>query len=276
MPKDNSRRLFADLIQQASTYYGNWTPNQTVEVGDYGILNRETAEFEKEGSIYDEDFKPELAIHDQYPVEKTEPDDQYIVVSRGGKVQSFDAKFGAEYPGIVQSTIKGRWQFGRGRGAVVVLHKPMELVIKNRSKLLPHLTEALQGKALVESVYKCPMYALVLTQKSDAGSDVAVGLDLAKGGGAMLKGHWNYYTSSGVWRSGGEDGGSTYYPLYTLRTPKPPNFLARLLGHRGPGEPLEMPEGEDGFETYQPPWNVLNDEGEEYTPSDEGEASDDE
>ncbi|TFY79557.1 hypothetical protein EWM64_g4456 [Hericium alpestre] len=271
-PETSSGRLFTDLIQEASMRYGNWSPNQQMKVGDYGKLNRETAEFEKDGSIYDEDFMPELKIKENHDVEEQQPEDEFIVVSREGKTQGFDADFTAAYPGIASSHIKGRWSFGRGRGAVVVLHKPVEKMIKDRSMLLPKLTDTLKDRALVTSVFECGMFALLLTQKAEQLSDAAVGLNLLEKVGIGLNGTWNHYTSSGVWRCGGEEGKSIFYPLYSLRQPKvqKPRWK-RLLGLRG--SPEVQYEDEDDFEAYQPPWNVLDDDGNEI-PTSDGEDED--
>jgi len=265
--KDNSRRLFVDLIKDASEYFGNWSPNQVIRVGDYGVLNK-TGEFEKGGSIYDSKFAPDLNIGQKHPVQPCVQEDQHIVLSRGCEGRGFEADFSIHHPEIIKSTIKGRWSFSRGRGAVLFLHKPTELIIKDKEMLLPHLqfNKTLEDKALVTSVYTCPMFAMLLTNNRDKTAEAAIGLSVLEGTGtAGLKGNWHHYSTSGVWKSGGQEGDSIFHPLYALRTPKTRSWLAKWLGRRG------EPEGGDTFLPYQPPWDVLDEDGNEVT-TDLGEA----
>ncbi|TFY83497.1 hypothetical protein EWM64_g510 [Hericium alpestre] len=91
--KVDDGRVFVDLVHETSECFGNWSPNQSVKVGDYGVLNRKTAEFEKEGSIYDADFRPELQIGKNHPVLEGATEGQYIIVSRGCSAEAFDADF---------------------------------------------------------------------------------------------------------------------------------------------------------------------------------------
>ncbi|KAF5357304.1 hypothetical protein D9758_005892 [Tetrapyrgos nigripes] len=261
-------RLFVDLIQEASDCFGNWTPNQAITVGDYGVVNPQTAEFEKEGSIYDFDFAPEIhdEINKKHGIQACPTEDQLIVVSRGCKDQAFTAEFKnvRTIPKIVGSNIKGRWSFSRGRGAIVFLHQPTEWIIRDKARLFPRIqfNETLEGKALITSVYTCPRFALLLTDNAAEQADVAIGLSVMNIAGASVSGTWHHYSTSGLWRSGGQEGGLTFHPLYTLRTPKTKSWLKRVLGRRGETEP----EGENTFLQYQPPWNVLDDEGNEISP----------
>ncbi len=116
--KDKTQQVFVDLIHETSNCFGNWSPNRSIrvraswfrrhvfrllsgalpQVGDYGVVNRETGEFDKEGSIYDEEFRPDLAIKRNYPVFEGATEGQYIVVSRGCTAQGFDSAFTAYAP----------------------------------------------------------------------------------------------------------------------------------------------------------------------------------
>jgi len=103
----------------------------------------------------------------------------------------------------------------------------------------------------------------VLTDSAAWRADAAIGLRFMDVAGASMSGTWHHYSTSGVWRSGGQEGGLTFHPLYTLKTPKPKGWLERMLNRRGD---LEQEPSEDTFITYQPPWDVLDDDGNEIIP----------
>jgi hypothetical protein len=54
-------------------------------VGDYGSINKESGSFEKEGNIYDSTFAPELNIATEYPTVPCDPEDELVIVTKGGK-----------------------------------------------------------------------------------------------------------------------------------------------------------------------------------------------
>ncbi|KAF5357308.1 hypothetical protein D9758_005896 [Tetrapyrgos nigripes] len=170
----------------------NWTPNQAITVGAYGVFNPQTAEFEKEGSIYNYDFAPEIhdEINKRHGIQACPTADQLIVVSRGcTKDQAFTAEF------------------------KTALTSP-EWIIRDKARI--QFSEALEGKALITSVYTCPRFALLLTDNATERADAA-----AIGPSVM-----------------------------------------NIAGASGETEP----EGENTFLQYQPPWNVLDDEGNEISP----------
>ncbi|PSR74590.1 hypothetical protein PHLCEN_2v9767 [Hermanssonia centrifuga] len=261
----NNARLFIELIRKASgDSYPSWAPPRDIKVGDYGAVNRETGEFEPEGSIYDDEFAPELEIKKNHPIEPCWTDDKYVITSRGCKGLTFDADVNTRFPELVRSDITGRWEFQRGQGAILMMFRPQESRIKGQGTLLPKLQHKtpLSDKALVTSVYSCPMYALLLASEKDVKADAAIGLSLANVGGASVRGTWHCYSSSGVWRTGGQNGDATFRPLYRLRTPKTKNFLEKLFDRRG----ASVPEGENTFQPYHPPWGQLDEGGEEVPP----------
>ena len=61
-------------------------------MGDYGVVDEETGEFERHGSIYDSAFEPELNIAKLHPPEPCAPEDQLVIVSRGCKGKNLDAE----------------------------------------------------------------------------------------------------------------------------------------------------------------------------------------
>jgi len=269
----NHARLFVELIRKATGgKYANWSPPKKVQVGDYGTVDKETGEFERAGNIYDPEFAPELELGKKHPAQAASPDDQLTVVSRGVKVVSFDATAASAYPELAAATIKGRWSFSSGQGAVLFLVKPTESSITDLAKVLPKLQHhpELADKALVTDVFTCPMYALLLVRDSDAQAEAAIGVTIFDGSqaSASVQAKWHFSNTSGLRRCGGEGGRSLFYPLFTLWTPKTKSFLDRLKGRReGP-----ILEGEDTFMPYPAPWAALDSNGDEL----EDDVSDDE
>ncbi|CAE6480848.1 unnamed protein product, partial [Rhizoctonia solani] len=47
-------RKYVDLIFKVSGKYGNWDPPRIVEVGDWGVIERETGSFIREGNIFED------------------------------------------------------------------------------------------------------------------------------------------------------------------------------------------------------------------------------
>lgn len=45
-------RKFIDLIQGVTSKWANWDPPRPIHVGDYGMINNETREFDWEGNVY--------------------------------------------------------------------------------------------------------------------------------------------------------------------------------------------------------------------------------
>jgi hypothetical protein len=260
----NNARLYAELMRKScGGSYANWNPPQSIEVGDYGIVDKETTSFEKEGNIFDPGFCPELDIARNYPVKLSKPNDMEIFMSRGVKRVGFDSAIAAKYPLLVDSKVKVCCDFSKGRGASLVLYMPKQSYIDRVGDLMPKLqhNETLAEKALVTSVFSCPMYSLLLKDEKDTSGEVAIGLSLfdTPDLGAHSRAQWHHYNVSGVVKTGGESANSTFYPLYSLRTPKTRSWMDTVLGRRRGRDP----EGEDTFYNYQPPWGPLDDQGDE-------------
>ncbi len=109
-------------------------------------------------------------------------------------------------------------------------------------------------------------HCLVLTDDEAKGAEaiVALGPTSAVPGeianaSAGVNFKWFSQSSSGVWKSGGEEGDHTYFPLYDLRAPKTKSFIERLIKRR---EVVDL-EGENAFYPYQAPWGALDEDGDE-------------
>ncbi|KAH8110086.1 hypothetical protein DFH11DRAFT_1623495 [Phellopilus nigrolimitatus] len=57
----NASRKFVDLIHDVSNKYANLDPPQLIQAGDYGKINNETGQFDREGNIYHNESLAELA-----------------------------------------------------------------------------------------------------------------------------------------------------------------------------------------------------------------------
>jgi hypothetical protein len=126
---------------------------------------------------------------------------------------------------------------------------------------LQHL-EVLAEKALVTGVWSCPTYASILTDGSH--DEVGFGWDATEASGTVgagASGKWGTYSTSGVWRSGGEESKSTYFPLFRLETTKTRKFMDIWKSYRT--SPIPTPEGDNTFRPYAPPWGLLDQEGNE-------------
>ncbi|EPQ59806.1 hypothetical protein GLOTRDRAFT_91284 [Gloeophyllum trabeum ATCC 11539] len=272
MTTDRNSRLFADLIRNASIWYGNLAPNRNVvRVGEYGTMNKETGIFQSEGNIYDDNFI-DLDVSSHHPLKQCSPEDNLVVVSRGGR--RMDANFNMQVEGLPEfanCTVKGRWIFDNRRGAVVVLHKPVEWIIEKKDNLHSKVAKALEGKLLVTSLMACPMYALLLTESASRGAEAAVGLSLNEVGGSV-SGKWQEFATNGMWRTAGGNGKFTFHPLYTLeKVGKVHRFKNLFSKIRGPEELEDKADEEFELKSYPPPWNVLDDNGEEILDEDEGD-----
>jgi len=273
-------------------------PPEKVEVGDYGRVNKETGSFEREGSIYDATFMPELRISELYPPVDCPPEDKIIIVSKGGSAVEAGAEADAcvksalrrDLPrideqriivlhrsaGVAGASIGGHWKFRRGRGAVLVMVKPTYTTIPKdtlRPKL--QLLDVLAEKALVSGVWSCPTYALILTDGSGAEAGFTWSASNAAGvARAGTFGKWATHSTSGVWRCGGEDVESTFFPLLCLETPKTRKFMDIWKRYRT--TPVPTPEGDYTFRLYPTPWGHLNQEGDEVPLVDDISSDEDE
>jgi len=267
----NPPRLFVELLRSLSGDYATWYPSQKVEVGDYGVLNRHSGEFVKEGSIYDPAFEPDLKILETYPPEEGPAQDHRVLTSKGAQERSFGDDPMWELP-VDNFELRHHWKFPKGRGAILVMHRPKRTQIPSLGTLLPKLrvVEQLWEKAIITSGFSTPRYAMLLTEQHTKGAEAGIALvpavkDISDVDDSAL--HWVVHSSSGVWKTDSHDQGGPFYPLYTLKTPKSPSFLKRLEGFRTLDQ--VNTDGENAFYPYQPPGNILDEDGDEIEEGDD-------
>jgi len=260
----NASRLFIDLIHSASGKWANWDPSIPVEVGDYGNINKESGKFERIGSIYDpvleqygvslQAFQPKLAPAEEH----------FVCTSQDVRSLKFSAGAGVQLAGQADGSIDGQWQFGRNRGALLIISRPQikHLPLEFPYEKLRNIS-VLSRKVIVMDVVICPAYALYLSQEKNemisltlmaTGPVLPVPGMEANGGVAPT---WQFNKASGLFRAAT---GSEYRftPVFTLKTNKPAAFTRVRDALQ-----TDPPVGRDILEDASPPWQNLDNDGEE-------------
>ena len=68
--------------------------------------------------------------------------------------------------GLADASIKGRWEFGSKRGALLIMAKPRSSYIPQTLLRLLIDIPALKDKSIVTEVISCPAYSLYLSSAS--------------------------------------------------------------------------------------------------------------
>lgn len=271
-------RKFIDLIQRATSKWANWDPPRKIAVGDYGTIINETGEFDWEGNIYSSHFQEQLksskyefiidlADPALQPNEQEAKDDHFIVKSWGVATKEANTSTEIAVPGVVNVALKLDVQFdGDKPAAVLIMHKPKYSSLPNDeriTRLLKSMPHILKGKYIVTEVISCAAYMMHLSDQRAEKFSVtlkAVGpvAPLVNAGGAASF-TWSSEAAYGLSRQGC-DPASQYMPLYRLKKPRT-KFWEWLGAGRGDEK---SDDAIDRWEDVDPPWNPLDDEGEEY------------
>jgi len=229
-------------------------------VGDYGVVNKETGQFEKDGNIYDDVTTAQLMAH--HPPHLGTPEDIMVVSSRGVTRRELALGAELEVPGLADASIKGQWEFGNKHGALLIVARPHSSYIPPKVvlKLLVGIP-ALQNKSLVTEVVSCPAYSLYLSTANKDVIDLALVGTIPVTPAATARGEigasWLGQNRSGLFRDACDSSGSnSYTPLYTLKKIWRPGIFRRE-------SPVPDREDDDLWVNSQEPWNPLNEDGEE-------------
>ncbi|KAG1726138.1 hypothetical protein EDB19DRAFT_2043071 [Suillus lakei] len=258
-------RKFIDLIQGATSKWANWDPPRKIVVGDYGMITNDTGEFDWEGNIYSSDFQEkltsskykfdiDLADPTLRPIEQEAKDDYHIAKSWG--VTATRTKTSGE-----TAVLELNLQFdGKKPEAVLVMHKPTYSSLPNDERivrLVKSMPGILQGKYIITEVVSCAAYMMYMSDKKAERFSVTltgpVTPPVNVGGAAVYT-----WSSEAACRAGGNPA-AKYMPLYKLKKPRP-KFWELPFGHRGNEISNNMI---NRWEDVDPPWNPLDDEGEE-------------
>ncbi|KAG1751914.1 hypothetical protein EDD22DRAFT_784921 [Suillus occidentalis] len=256
----NAGRKFIDLIRQSTAKWANWDPPIPIQVGAYGRLNTETGELDIEGNIYDPEFQVLLDKVDgtlklaDFPAQIGAPEGDFIVCTMG--VRQNDLKIDGEINvvGLGQASIKGEWQFQRGkRGALLIMHNPrQEYVPRGRVLETLYKVPELKDMHVVNSIFKCPAYTIYLSDKS--GEKVSLALTPSENPAEPEQ--WWSDTNVSLLRKGHHKD-YMFTPLYGLKRKLP--LIRRLMRD----SPVPDPEGDDFWVDVHVPWDPLDEDGDE-------------
>jgi hypothetical protein len=255
----NPSRKFIDLIRATSSKWANWDPPNQIKVGDYGNVDKETGRFDKDGNIYTDPVTAPLAA--PHPPEVAAPENTLIVSSAGVKRREFTTGAEVVIAGLADASIKGRWEFGSKRGALLIMAKPRSSYIPNAFVKLLIDIPALKDKSLVTEVVSCHAYSLHLSGADQDIIDVALvgAAPISPGAtvGAEIGTSWWTQNTSGLFRDACDRSGSCIYtPLYNLKRLRRPGLLRR-------DSPAPDPKDDDLWVDTREPWDPLDEDGEE-------------
>jgi hypothetical protein len=257
------QRKYIDLIRQVSSKWVNWDPPIGIQVGAYGTVDKETGDLIVEGNVYDPAFQKELDKHNagiimaDFPPQEGAVEDDFVISSRGSKRGDVDKE--SDTPEITNASVKGRWSFERGkRGAILIMHSPRQFYIPPKVVLEPlYKVDKLIDKMLVTNIHVCPAYSMYLSDKS--GDRVSLALvSGVQATGANSGVTWWVDAPNGLLRKAADQtGNSPFTPLYSLRR--------QIKRHRRffRDKIRPEPEGDELWYNDSPPWDPLDEDGEE-------------
>jgi hypothetical protein len=278
---DFASRKFIDLIFQSSSKWANWDPPMTIKVGEYGTIDRKTGVLRVEGNIYDETFQ-ELLKQQGLTIDLSHPscqpikgavEEDMIMSSIGVKSGDISLTPQVSALNLASASIKAEFQFREGRrGAVLVMHKPqLEYIPQGKVLSVIHEARQLKDKYIVSSTFTCPGYYLYLSNKSGekvtlaltANAPLAAAIGASAGGGASID--WRTDAQAAFLRKAFDTAGQyRYTPLFDLKRRQP--WFERTF--RGIDE---HPTEDDLWPDCPPPWNPLDEDGNEDTVYDDSD-----
>lgn len=265
------QRKYIDLIRHVSSKWVNWDPPIPVEVGAYGEVESETGELRVDGNIYDPEFQDELnklglslRMTEHLPEEGGAEED-FIISSKGAK--RVDVSLGPDVgvAGLATASIKGQWQFEQGkRDALLIMYCP-RLRYLPANVILDKLYKVpkLKDKWLVTSIHICPAFSMYLSNKSGEKVSLALvaqvpvppapGISAGAEGGI---GWWSDCQADLLRKACDKSGKYCYTPLYTMK--RRIGWAQRLFRQKE----VEV-SGDDLWTDMSPPWQPLNEDGDE-------------
>ncbi|KAG1795982.1 uncharacterized protein HD556DRAFT_1234785 [Suillus plorans] len=259
-------RKYIDLIQSITSKWANWDPPKPINVGDYGMINNATGEFEWEGNIYTSKTITDIDMTDPalHPVEE-EGDDKFIVKSWGVTTRETKVATEAAVSGVVNVALKVDFEFeGRKRAAAMVMYQPRYISLPKDERIIELLKcrpEKLKGKYIVTEVICCAAYMMYMSTNRAEKFSVTLQVTGPPSPAANVGGTagftWSSETTHGIYREGSNTS-IKYMPLYRLK--KPRNKFWLPWSQRGDEKIDDSIEKWDDVDT---PWDPLDEEGEE-------------
>jgi len=243
-------RKYIDLIKNADGRWATWDPSLNAPaVGDFGEIDRKTGQLIRQGNVYEAPFH----IHSRPSTKPSVGARQAeIRITSRGVTEVADVAAGSDLDPvkIASASVKGTWEFGQQRGAVLVLAEPRTTSLP--SSVMKSLLGTLStSKWLVSEVVKCSAYALYL---SDEGHEkVTLALTTGTSGSSWITSK----SGDGILKHGGHPGGKDEFTaLFTLK--KAPEEWYREYGMA-----YDDPVDENGWADPDTPWKTLGEGGKE-------------
>ncbi|KDR70879.1 hypothetical protein GALMADRAFT_812426 [Galerina marginata CBS 339.88] len=268
MLDNTSSRKFIDLIRKASSKWASWDPGHEIKVGDYGKIDKISGEFDRKGNIYDDthiytDENIAKRVKDN-PPKLASREDKYIATSPRVIRSDLESDAEAKVPELADAPIKGQWTFRSERGALLIMAHPCSSYIP-AGTLLEHLTEvkALEDMALITQVFLCPAYSLYLSSGNVVSLALVGSYPIPTAPGDTVGSEhglkWWDKNTTGLLRNGCDrKGKDSYTPLYTVKEIRKKSWLEFRRGL-----PRPVYEGDDLWSDVYPPWDPLDEEGNE-------------
>ncbi|KAG8896134.1 hypothetical protein FRB99_009056 [Tulasnella sp. 403] len=260
--------MYSHLINHTVSQYPNLEPARTINVGDYGTIDKETGDFVSEGNIFSEfDDGAEVAqviprLRKNHSVANGNPEIKYSVSAGSASSGEVSASPEVNVSGIASASLKGKWQFaGKTRGAVLALVQSRWSYMVNPPLKQLGKIDSLGGKSLVTGVRTCPAYVMYLSEsaKSEASFEFNASLPIphvpvVSAGGGVGAG-WKSSYSGGLYREGVDAAGKeSFTALIELKSMARPSMF-KLAGVEG----LAL----ESDRTTAPPWGALDEDGNE-------------
>ncbi|KAJ7733896.1 hypothetical protein B0H16DRAFT_1578472 [Mycena metata] len=271
-----STRKFVDLIHREYAVWPNLRPEKEIRVGDYGLINKRTGEWEADGgNIYTD---PATVRHSAEHPSETKPKppavgghEEYI----SSNVTSSDATLGPEIsiPGGSTLYATVEFKYANSAGAVIFLVEFQrtwipDALLKVLSKdTAPHLA----GKSLVTDVTSCRACFMQLSRGVEsniqiefkAQAPLTVG---SAGGGVRVGRHPTTTAAFEKLCNFTEDRTVSYFPLFSLKR--------RTNNRRWENRRSTETSPEHDWETEDRPWMKLGKDGAELASASDTEDED--
>ncbi|KAG1790830.1 uncharacterized protein HD556DRAFT_680877 [Suillus plorans] len=214
--KSESRKYIDLIYGVTSNYQVSWDLPIEIRVGDYGMNNDSTGEFEVFGNIY-ADKIIDMTDPALCPVEE-EGEDSLIVKSEGVIARDLSTNTEAAVPGAANVALKVEFEFdGRKQAAVLVMYKPRYISFPKNERiieLLNSIPDVLKGKYVISEVTTCAAFMMYLSPNRPEKCSVTFCATGPTAPGVNARG-WSAY---GISREGYPT--AKYVPLYRLIKPR--------------------------------------------------------
>ncbi|KAG2160196.1 uncharacterized protein EDB93DRAFT_1244938 [Suillus bovinus] len=251
-----------DLLYTPTYQFVNWDPLTAINVGDYGMVNKDTGEFEWEGNLYTLQNDVDIDMTDTAlrPIE-TEGNDTYIVQSWVPPSRtSTQLLKRSTVPGAGKVALKVEFESDGMRRAAKATHISIpndERIIR----LIKSRPDVLKEKYVVTKVTCCAAYAMYMSTTEvekfpvtlQANGPIVPVVDV--GGATSFT--WSSGTNHGVYREGSKSG-AKYMPIYKLKEPRSKFWVPP--SERG-NEKID--DSIEKWVAVDPPWEPIDDDGEE-------------